>query len=394
MDDVSPLSLFSFGLVCDDSNSVVITSVGPGDGELVIPAEVPFEGEVRTVREIGTAAFKGARFTKVIFPSGLEIIGSNAFEGNPELVEVVFPPGSKLCMIRACAFSRCAKLTTVVLDRQTPLVVIESGCFDGCDLRGEFVLPGATRSIGTSAFRGNSGLSAFVFDHDSSLTTIQSNCFSGTGISEMALPARLADIAQSAFAGMVALSRCELTLGHMVQCFGESAFEGTQVREITIPDRVAEIKAKVFEGVATLEDVHFGARSELAAVGARAFAGTGLVHIVLPLTVERMGSEVFANCRALSEIRFEVGSSLASVTDSTFTGVKLKTLVLPAADWIRPALFEGFDDGMDLDFVTPAGKMFELRGGLFGEKRFNMRFPREVMKQAAKQRARATFVFG
>jgi hypothetical protein len=384
---------FGFGLVRDDPSSVVIESVGQETGELVIPEEVCFEGEVRVVREIGSNAFKGARFTKVIFPRTLEIVGPSAFEGNPDLAEVVFPQGSKLCRICSCAFSLCPKLTTVVFDPATPLEVIENSCFDGCDLKGAFVLPKATRWLGSWAFRGNRGLSAFLFADDSWLATIRAHCFAGTAIERLELPRYLAEIGQWAFAEMTRLKHCELTFEHPLTCFQNSPFMGTKIREIRIPDSVTEIRAGAFADVAKLEAVHFSPCSQLAIVGTKAFAGTSLVSIVLPVKVELMESEVFAGCGALIEIRFEAGSCLKSVADSTFARVKPKTLALPAANCIQPVLFEGFDNGMNLDFVTPVGDEFHVRAGMFGAKRFNVRFPRDVMKRANKERTSATFVF-
>jgi hypothetical protein len=228
---------FGFGLVRDDPSSVVIESVGHGTGELVIPEEVCFEGEMRTVRQIGRGAFIGAGFTKVIFPRTLEIVGQWAFKENRDLAEVAFVPGNALlqifpeafwgCKNLACVslppgisllgdavFERCPRLTTVTMAVGAPLKLIGDRCFGNCNLEGDFIVPSAVRSIGILAFRGNRALRRVVAGPESQLRRIGDGCFSETAIAEIALPLTVKHIGSRTFAGTGTLRECGLTFGH------------------------------------------------------------------------------------------------------------------------------------------------------------------------------------
>ena len=88
-------------------------------------------------------------------PGGIEVIGSKAFMGCYNLVNVAIPEG--VTAIESEAFAHCPNLTTVILPRT--LRRIGDSAFEACPLLQHIEIPEKVRSIGALAFAGCKQLS-------------------------------------------------------------------------------------------------------------------------------------------------------------------------------------------------------------------------------------------
>ena len=70
---------------------------------------------------------------KVVFPACLETIGSSAFQGCSNLLEIVFPESSQLACINSGAFSGCSGLQTLDLTHCSSFSVLNKSAFSSCN---------------------------------------------------------------------------------------------------------------------------------------------------------------------------------------------------------------------------------------------------------------------
>lgn len=124
------------------------------DGKILIEADYELSGEI-------------------VIPSGIEVIGEDAFIGNSSITKVVFPEGVKI--IGNDAFEECTNLKSVQLPAS--LEVIEDYAFYKNGSIAEIVLPDGIKRIGESAFEGCAKLRSIHLPE--SLEEIGSKCFAG-----------------------------------------------------------------------------------------------------------------------------------------------------------------------------------------------------------------------
>ena len=108
--------------------------VAPGEepytGDIIIPAEISYDGTTYPVRNINSRAFMGCTgITGVTFPEGLTTIGQYAFDGCTGLTSVIIPEG--VTTIGNAAFQGCTGLTTIVIP--STVTSINNHAFDGCN---------------------------------------------------------------------------------------------------------------------------------------------------------------------------------------------------------------------------------------------------------------------
>lgn len=183
-------------------------------------------------------------------PKGTTIIADGAFQGQPDLQEVIFPEG--LRSIEYNAFSDCRGLETVQWND---------------DLE----------EIGDSAFRCSSSLKEAILPE--SLKTLEYGAFENSGVETVRLPAGLTAISGVCFYGCQQLKTVELTDG--VDTIGDGAFYCcTALEEITLPDSVRWVRSNAF--------------SEC----------TSLKRISLPEGLRELDKTAFLDCGALEQVEF------------------------------------------------------------------------------------------
>ena len=146
---------------------------GEYSGDITIPAEVTYEGEIYPVTAIGNFAFEHTHITSVAIPEGITRIGIDAFESCGNLTSVTIP--NSVTVIDYCAFIICQNLNSLTLGNSVREIGI--GAFMNCYSLTNVVLPNSVTVLGHEAFAGCKFLETITFG--TSLKEIGLGCFEG-----------------------------------------------------------------------------------------------------------------------------------------------------------------------------------------------------------------------
>lgn len=127
-------------------------------------------------------------------PEGVQIIGSSAFSGCSNLVEVTLP--ESVTLIGNSAFYKCQKLTQINIPDS--VTQIGQNAFYECYALSEIHLPNRIRNIARSAFAYCQKLTQVTIP--SQVVRIEDSAFSGCiGLTEITIPEKVTRIGSSAF---------------------------------------------------------------------------------------------------------------------------------------------------------------------------------------------------
>ena len=264
------------------------------------------------VTEIGDWTFdnysdRGAQYTSVILPEGVERIGRSAFCFVEELSEIVLP--STLTEIGYGAFC-CTGLTSVVIPEG--VTRIEEATFERCPLI-SVVIPDTVTSIGAYAFRDTLLTEVRL---PASLSELGSAAFACSSLSAVVLPEGLREIGSFAFWFCTRLT--EVHLPASLTNIGRSAFRGCS----------ADLRFTVAEGSESflVEDGVLFSRDKKTLIRYPAYQTE--TSYTVPAGVEVIREGAFSGCKALSEIILPEG--LKEIGGMLFTGCEnLKSITLP-----------------------------------------------------------------
>ncbi len=294
---------------------------------------------------------------RIVIPSTVAMIGTEAFSGCSNLTSVEFISGSQLSIIGRGAFKNCSSLATFV----TPSIVshIESEAFLGCENLSSITIPSNNlTTLGDKVFNGcnlllsdeNRTANAYYLGDANNEYLILLKV-DDTSASTIAIQPSTKFIAYSAFEGWTNLNDVEIPSS--VVSIGCRAFKGcSSLSGITIPSGVETIDANAFEmcrnlvtinlpsGLLTINDGLFSGCSSLnyltlpgaiQNIGNDAFYGCeSLVTITIPDSVRRIGSGAFSDCDDLSSVIFGSDPQIDTIDDNAFFGcVSLKVLSIP-----------------------------------------------------------------
>lgn len=150
----------------DTDGGVRITAYNGEASELNIPGSL----DGKTVKAIGEGAFSSAGLTKVNIPSGVEVIGADAFSFCEGLYSVSLPDTVRT--IDVCAFSGCALKSVSIPDSVQTIaegafldntelsevslpdkgITVESEAFHNCTALTSVTIPKNVSEIGSRAF--------------------------------------------------------------------------------------------------------------------------------------------------------------------------------------------------------------------------------------------------
>lgn len=180
----------------------------------------------------------------VTIPDGVEIIGSNAFVENEDLIEIELP--ESLCSIEDAAFKYCLKLRQISLPQNVK--TIGEQCFYGCESLEELEIRGEVEVISKEAFKGCKIKELLLPE---SIVEIEDNAFnSNKNLDTILLPANIKRIGNSCFAFC---SIKHVDLNDNLQEIGDLCFFDCPIESITIPSSVKSIGLNPFIGAKTIE---------------------------------------------------------------------------------------------------------------------------------------------
>ena len=271
------------------------------------------------IESIGTGAFQNTGLTKVTLTDKVEWAAfdrdggyknQGVFANSKALKEVVFAaslpenPGFSSNM-----FENCTALDTITFEKDTKVGYFGESMFKGCTALQTVTIPASftvlssnfNNATASSTFANCTGLTTVDLSASPS-TTLPSNMFSGcNNISTFKLPTALKEIPSGFFSGNTALESIEIP--ETVETIAYEAFKNcTALTSIDLSKTaVTKIDYSVFAGCAALGEVTFP--EELTSIGHDAFNGcAALESVSLPETVTSIGYLAFCDCSTLSAI--------------------------------------------------------------------------------------------
>ena len=268
---------------------------------------------------IGNGAFQYCSgLTSVEISSSVTSIGSFAFYGCSGLTSVTFGEGSRLESIASNAFYGCSGLTVYYQgdlarwcegDWTDLMWYCENLYINGELVHGDLVIPAGVTRIGSSAFRGYSGLTSVEIP--ASVTFIDNYAFYGcSGLTSVTFGegSRLESIGSSAFRYCSGLTSVEIpsSVTSIGYSFGSFAFaDCSGLTSVTFEEgsRLESIYSSTFRGCSGLTSVEIP--SSVTRIGSDAFYGcSGLTSVEIPSSVTRIGSYAFSGCSGLTSVTF------------------------------------------------------------------------------------------
>lgn len=323
------------GIVYEVASTSNVTVIGweGASSEVVIPAEVEYNGRTMDVTRIGEEAFMGSPVTSVDFsqatnltqiqakafygldiadvvlPESLTTLGSDVFSCNDAVQSVEIP--SKVTSY-SHSFSRCSSLTEITVDTANRSFASNAGVLMNDD--GDTIYQYPAGKIGSYTIPAD-------------VDTIASYAFSGSQITRMEITSSVSTIGAGAFSYCDSLS--QFTVSSDNRSFAVSSgvllsANSTQLvaypagkagTEYSIPSRVTAVIGSAFAG-SSLQTVTFP--SSVDSVGDYAFADSALTSLTLNSGLNDIGVGAFSGCVSLSEAT--IPSSVTSISETSFEG--------------------------------------------------------------------------
>ena len=116
-------------IIYTDQNCATLTGNNYTQSEIVIPAEITWEGKKYPVTELGNRCFYSCwSLTSITIPSSVTSLGSGCFSGCSSLKSINIP--SSVTSIGDNCFFNCSGLTSITIPSSVTSLGVQ--CFDIC----------------------------------------------------------------------------------------------------------------------------------------------------------------------------------------------------------------------------------------------------------------------
>ena len=268
-----------------------------------------------TVTRINDEALKGnKKIVSVTIPGSVKDIGNNAFQGCPNLKEIIFTNpdrNNNNLIIRVSAFQDCPNLTTCEIPARAYQVV--GNIFKGCTSLKEVkvnannpyyftqdgVLFGPALVNYQPQYEDAYTLQSYPAGREGAYTIPSS--VNGKTIDQ---------IWTSGFEGAASLT--DITIPASIGRLGTAAFENTGLTHVTIPDTVQQVDPAVFQNCTSLVSVKLP--TGITEIDQYLFANCiSLQHVDMPDTITKINIYAFHNCTSLTSLALPKNLSSLSV---------------------------------------------------------------------------------
>ena len=355
-------SLLNYNIFDDGTAEVAPSPTYDGDNitELVIPAEITYNGKSYKVTKIGDSAFSPINYQLPEVSGGANIttIGANAFKGLTSLTTVNL--SGTVTSIGEHAFDGCTGLSGIgsLLDNVTK---IGDYAFQNCKyLDGECIcLKGAITYIGDFAFNecATQGKSSLNMHFDNLSNASIGNGAFGKCLGLNTINGTVSSIGYGAFAECERLSSIGTVLDNVTEIpsavfYGCTGLEGS----LTLNSAITNIGSQAFERCLNLE-LHITNLSD-ATIGESAFEDCFKL-IDITGTVSSIGSKAFYGCQWQATIY----NTIPPTVEYTFADCS------DAVFYVLPNALESYKaadvwKGLNVQAITPtaAAKPSEIAG--------------------------------
>ena len=268
-----------------------------------------------TVTKINDDALKGnKKIVSVTIPGSVKDIGNNAFQGCPNLEEIIFTnpdKASNTLIIRVSAFQDCPKLTKCEIPARAYQVV--GNIFKGCtSLKEVKVNDNNPYYFTKDGVLFGPALVNYKPQYDDAYA-LQSYPAGRQGAYTIPSSVNGKEIDQvwtSGFEGAARLT--DITIPASIGRLGTAAFESTGLTHVTIPDTVQQVDPAVFQNCTKLVSVKLPAG--LAEIDQYMFANCiSLQHVDMPDSITKINIYAFHNCTSLTSLALPKGLTSLSV---------------------------------------------------------------------------------
>lgn len=268
-----------------------------------------------TVTRINDEALKGnKKIVSVTIPGSVKDIGNNAFQGCPNLKEIIFTNpdrNNNNLIIRVSAFQDCPNLTTCEIPARAYQVV--GNIFKGCTSLTEVKVNAANPYYFTKdGVLFGPALVNYKPQYDKAYA-LQSYPAGRQGAYTIPSTVHGKEIDQiwtSGFEGAASLT--DITIPASIGRLGTAAFEGTGLTHVTIPETVQQVDPAVFQNCTKLVSVKLPAG--LAEIDQYMFANCiSLQYVDMPDSITKINIYAFHNCTSLTSLALPKNLSSLSV---------------------------------------------------------------------------------
>lgn len=268
-----------------------------------------------TVTKINDDALKGnKKIVSVTIPGSVKDIGNNAFQGCPNLEEIIFTnpdKASNTLIIRVSAFQDCPKLTKCEIPARAYQVV--GNIFKGCtSLKEVKVNDNNPYYFTKDGVLFGPALVNYKPQYDDAYA-LQSYPAGRQGAYTIPSSVNGKEIDQvwtSGFEGAASLT--DITIPASIGRLGTAAFENTGLTHVTIPDTVQQVDPAVFQNCTSLVSVKLP--NGITEIDQYLFANCiSLQHVDMPDTITKINIYAFHNCTSLTSLALPKGLTSLSV---------------------------------------------------------------------------------
>lgn len=283
-----------------------------------------------TVTRINDEALKGnKKIVSVTIPGSVKDIGNNAFQGCPNLKEIIFTNpdrNNNNLIIRVSAFQDCPNLTTCEIPARAYQVI--GNIFKGCTSLKEVKV-----NANNPYYFTQDGVlfgPALVnyqpqYEDDYTLQSYPAGREGAYTIPSSVHGKKIDQIWTSGFEGASGLTG--ISIPSSIGRLGTAAFEGTGLTNVVIPDTVHQVDPAVFQNCTKLVSVKLPAG--LAEIDQYMFANCiSLQHVDMPDSITKINIYAFHNCTSLTSLALP--KKLSSLSVGCFDKcINLQHVVVP-----------------------------------------------------------------
>ncbi len=287
--------------------------------------DIPEKMGGKSVTSIGSNAFGGhTNLVNVTIPNSVKNICNDAFSGCTSLTSVTIPNG--LTSIGEAAFSGCTSLTSITIPDSVKSIGDEA--FSGCTSLKSITIPNGVNEVSYCTFYGCKSLTSVSIPD--SVTGIYGGAFSECeSLTSIALPNSVTVLEGSAFYGCSNLTSINIPNG--VTSIGWSAFSGcTSLSNITLPSSVKSIGYYAFMNCTSLKSIKIP--DNVTSIGWWAFSNCrSLTSVTIPERLNDIGAWTFSGCSSLTEFKVSAkNSNYVSVNGVLYNKDKTVIIHYPA----------------------------------------------------------------